>query len=417
MPSPIKTHGDRVEDAVEAVCFRLFGPDFVLRSPQLIEQSGSKELTDFLVVVDDTAIVMQSKSLALDISEIDQTKFGRIQKKHKEAKRQLNTTLNAHTRGARVRVKSPLNVAFDIDWSWIKKKIGIITLHLRDELYSDPEFRFQYPHLVEEHKGIIVHTFLLNDLRQMTSELSTPADVLSYLEMREKCLMSGKFQTEFMNELDFLAMFKSRYPQLERILASDFDFVGLEAGIWEEYRKIAKQRIEERDRKLKNGVVIDTLIRRFQTSINFTAERYGLTAEASAAQYFRLIGKFGKLARIERAWIGDKLLEKLEKTKRSKFGYFVHVSPRTKTAYLFLLVNESDREKRGNALNLLCVQACHSIDCTEVVGVVSEGARQQGSSIDALVLNVAEVRSTTQPQNDLTFFQQPVRETKTEWSF
>ena len=58
MPSPIKTHGDRVEDAVEAVCFRLFGPDFVLRSPQLIEQSGSKELTDFLVVVDDTAIVM-----------------------------------------------------------------------------------------------------------------------------------------------------------------------------------------------------------------------------------------------------------------------------------------------------------------------------------------------------------------------
>src|SRR5437870_4651539 len=135
----------------------------------------------------------------------------------------------------------------------------------------------------------------------MTSELSTLADVLSYLEMREKCLMPGKFQTDFMNELDFLAMFKSRYPELEKLASSDFDFIALEPGMWEEYQSRGKKQIEARNERFRNGEIIDRLIRLLQTSVDFTANHYGLTPEASAAQYFRLIGKLGKLARIERA--------------------------------------------------------------------------------------------------------------------
>src|SRR5262245_4530117 len=108
------SRGKHVEDAVEDLCHRLFGCDFVLRSPQLVEQSGPKELTDVLVVIDDTAIVVQSKSLAVDISDLSPKKFGRIQKRQQEATRQLNTTLNAQTRGAHVRATNSLNVAFDL---------------------------------------------------------------------------------------------------------------------------------------------------------------------------------------------------------------------------------------------------------------------------------------------------------------
>ncbi|MGA2138911.1 MAG: hypothetical protein ABSH14_08630 [Verrucomicrobiia bacterium] len=407
-------HGVRIEDAVENLCHQLFGCDFVLRSPQLIEQSGPKELTDVLVVVDDTAIVIQSKSLAIDISDLDDLKLGRIHKRREEAKRQLNTTLNAHTRHAHVRATTPLNIAFDLDWSWIKKKVGIITLHVADDLYGDPEFRFQYPNLVEEHKGIMVHTFLVNDLAQMTSEFSTPADVLLYLAERERCLLSGRVMIG--NELDFLAVFKARYTELEEALSNPDVVLSLAPGLWERYRKDEANRIRDRDYRFRNSGVIDRLIRTLHTSVEYTASHYGLTSQEGALKYLKLIGKFGKLTRMERADIGDKLIAKRNKTKSSKYGYFIFVSEHAKTAYLFLVINEEDREKRKNILGFLCGQACHILNCSELVGLATDGAQQEGASIDALVMDVAEVRSETKLEKDLELFKQMEHRTVNEWN-
>jgi hypothetical protein len=122
-------HGHETEDTVEHLCFRLFGADFVLRSPRLIEQSGTKELTDILLIVDDTAIVVQSKSLVIDIADLDQTRFNRIRKKQEHAKRQLNTTLNAQARNACVRATNSVGVTFDLDWTLIKRKRRSVSSH------------------------------------------------------------------------------------------------------------------------------------------------------------------------------------------------------------------------------------------------------------------------------------------------
>ena len=407
-------HGQRAEDAMEAISHRLFGCDLVLRSPVLVEASGPKELTDFLVLVDDTAVVVQSKSIDIDVTELDATKFGRIMKRHRKAKRQLNTTLNAQKRGAHVHATTPLGVEFDLDWNWVQHRVGIITLHVPDEQYEDPECRFQFPYPVEEHNGITVHTFMLRDLSLMATELTTPADVLAYLSTRQRCLGSGKFMIG--NELDFLAHFKTHYPEIDRALSDpSCDLEVLSPGLWEYYRKAYAEQIHDRASRFQNSILIDRLVRELGTSVQYSAKQYNITPQESAGNYLRLVGKFGKLARLERAQIGDMLMKKVEKTKRAEWGYFMHVSLPSNTAYLFLLFNGDDREERRRFLESLCVQACHSLECPVLVAVAMPGAQDQHPSIDALVLDVADIKANTEPDPDCQVFKEGVSSRANEW--
>lgn len=408
------SHGEQNENVVGSICHRIFGCDFVLRSPKLIEPSGAKELTDFLIWVDDTLVVIQSKSIAIEASDLDPLKSGRILKRHEDAKRQLNTTLNAHARGALVRAVTPLDITFDLDWSHIRRKIGIITLHLPDSQYRDPEFRFQYSLVPETHKDITVHTFLVNDLAQMVSELSTPGDFLSYLEIREKCLKLGTVWTG--NELDLLAMFKSRYPELEKAIAHEH-LLMIAPGIWEAYRRDSSGQICERDERMRLSGLIDRLIRMQHTSVDFSAAQFALTAQQSAINYMRTIGKFGKLCRIERAEIGKMIAAKWEKTKVKKRGYFLYVSKPLNTAYVFLLINEADREKRRDQLMYLCEKACYRVkQCEELVGVATEGAQSKGSSFDVVVMGVAEITAKPEPDPEINILGEPNEATIQEWS-
>jgi hypothetical protein len=185
--------------------------------------------------------------------------------------------------------------------------------------------------------------------------------------------------------------------------------------LWEAYRKDKRRQIRDRDNRLRSGGAIDGLIRALHTSVNFSANYLGISTQESALQYLKLIGKLGKLARVERAYIGDRLLEKLEKLKTSKAGYFTFVSKRANTAYLFLLINERDREKRRRMFEFLCVQACHTVDCAELVGIASDGDQERSCSIDALVMDVAKVRADTRPEEGLKMFDKPCLGKTQEW--
>jgi hypothetical protein len=407
-------HGKRAEDAVENICHRLFGPELVLRSPKLMEKSGPKELADVLVMIEDTLVVIQSKSKLIDVTDLDPTKFGRIEKMHEKAKRQLNTTLNAHRRGARVLATTSLGVTFDLDWSWIKQRIGIVTLHVSDEAYQDPEFRFQYPYAVQEHKGIIVHTFLLNDLNQMASELTTPADVLRYMSTRHLCLASGRYAIP--NELDFLAHFKMKYAEIQRSLSNPaYDLEVLSPGTWEFYRKTYAQQLRERDDRLKNSTLVDRIIRQLRPCPERCTGQNGTPQHVTASNYLRLMGKFAKLARVERAAFGDELARKVEKTKRVKSGYFLRVSRSADTAYLFLLDNEPDREMRIQFLGFLAVQACHQVECSQLVGVAISGPQLPKFSSDAILMDVGKVKATTKPDTESAWFAEGVHQKIGEW--
>lgn len=406
-------HGNIAEDTVESICYQLFGCDLVLRSPKLIEDSGTKELTDVLIIIDDTAIIIQSKSLEIDVSDLDNKKLDRIRRRHEKAKAQLNTTLNALQRNSYVNAVTPMGINFNIDWSLIKHKIGIVTLSIPDGLYENPEFRFQYPWIVEEHKGIIVHTFLINDLKNMTFELTTPGDVLLYLHKRAHCVKSAKFIIG--NELDFLALFKAQYPQIEKALSDPSYHICIVPGLWEDYRSRQKDIIKDRENRFKNSSLIDNMITELHTAVEYSAHKYALTYQESALNYISLIGKLSKLTRMERAKVGDKLIEKFKKTEVERFGYFVYVSEFANTAYLFLILNEEDSEKRKLFFYFLCEQACHYVKCSELIGIVTHGARHNGHSFDAIRLDVEETRSTTELDSDLQMFGELVYEKINEW--
>lgn len=407
-------HGIFTENATELICHRLFGSDLVLRSPRLVEKSGVKELADILLIADDTVLIFQSKSLLMDIEKIDNTKLGRIAKRYLHAKKQINTTLNAHERDAEVHAITPLGVEFTVDWKHITKKIAVVTINIPDEFYNNPELRFQFPARVEKHKDVFVHTFLLADLEQAQKELTTPGDFLTYLSVREKAFIDNRVIIG--NELDFLAFYKTRYPELETALKDSALNMLFEPGIWEGYRAVEKKLIIERDLRFKNSILIDRLIRELRRSVEFSAEKYDLSVQQSAWQYLIMIGKLAKLTRIERAEIGDRFLTKVEKTKTSNYGYFGYMNQTTRTAYLFLLMNEPDREKRKSFLEYLCSQACHLTNCHDLLGIVTEGAQQKEHSIDVMLMDGDEIREDIPLYDDYPMFKDLVLGQIDEWN-
>ncbi|NOR80801.1 MAG: hypothetical protein GQ529_08210 [Methyloprofundus sp.] len=406
-------HGYAAEDKLESLCYGLFGKDLVLRSPVLLEESGEKELTDILILIDDTAIIIQSKSMKIDISDLDETKVQRIINRQKKAIKQINTTLNAERRKTNVRALTPFNVSFKLDWSRIKHKIGIITLSINDDEYHDPEFRFQYPNLSEIHKGIEIHTFLLNDLEQMVKEISTPADMMLYLSCRHECVSSNKFLIS--NELDFLGFYKIQYPELKSILESDeHQKACISPGYWEEYRAAHKEKIIDRSQKFSDSYFYDSILKTLVTGVNYSIEKHSYTSEESAFNYMLMIGKLSKVTRMERAAIGKKLKEKYDKTKTHQYGYFVSVSLQYKIAYLFLVVNEKDRSKRVNALTNLCEEAANNLDdFNQIIGIAMNGAKDNESSLDTIIL---EDISGIEYENDSPLmFKEPQHSLLNEW--
>jgi hypothetical protein len=407
-------HGILTEDAAEAICHRLFGIDLVLRAPKLVETSGVKELADILLIVDDTILIFQSKSLVMDIDQIDSTKLGRIAKRYHHAKRQINTSLNANSRNAEVHACTPLGVEFTVDWTDIKKKVAIVTINVRDQYYNDPALRFQFPARVEKYKGIHVHTFLLADLYEAQKELTTPGDFLNYLSAREKAFVDSRITIG--NELDFLAYYKTKYPELEVGLNNPTLNIAFEPGIWESYRVVESRRITEREQRFKNSVLIDRLIRELRRSVEYTSSKYGIPHQQSAVQYLTIIGKLSKLTRIERAEIGDRFLSKVERTKSRDYAYFVYMNEAIRIAYLFLLMNDPDRKKRRTFLEYLCSQACHLTSCSDIIGIATSGAKLKDFNMDTILMDGDETREDVPYYTDHPMFKDIESGSIDEWN-
>lgn len=415
----VSGHGELTEDILEDICARIFGPDLVLRSPIVVEESGEKEVADILVLVDDIVFVIQSKSLTIDISELTEKEFGRIRKRHNNAKKQLNTLLNAANRRAEVRGTTCLGVDIALDWSTISHVICMVTLNLPDDIYEKPEFRFQYPESYCKQRGFDVHTFVLRDLWEASVELTTPGDALYYLKARKKCFITERF--EIGNELDLLALYKTDYPKLEEAISDPECRVLVSIGYWEEYRTARIKQIKKRDERLHCSYMIDKLIRQLKASVEYSREIHGFTSQESALGYLLIIGKLGKLARIERAEVAKSILEKVEKTKNQPQGYFIYLSLRYGIAYLFLLLNEEDREKRRKFLLFLAEQACFHIDseeriqATEIVAIVTDGAQSKESSIDVTIINSNELLKHKNPCLDRPLFEKSKVSIIDEW--
>ncbi len=406
MPS---SHGTKAEDILQQVCSCIFGNELVFRSPFVAEESGRKELTDILVLFDDIAIIIHSKSVVIQASDIDDIKLGRIKKKHQKAMQQFSTTLNAYSRNADVYAKMQNGHDFKIIWSRIKYKIGLISLNIPDSMHENPEFRFQYPNMLDVYRDIKIHTFILTDLCKMACELTTPADFIYYIMTREKCINEQKLI--WGNELDLLALYKMRYPDIEKSLNEQCYNIFVSPGLWEDYRGIYAEKINERQERHENSIIYDKIIKIFYETLQ---KEFYENINESENHYLLLFGKLNKTTRMERAEIGNKLLQSLEKTKKKKCSYFIYTSKLMNISYLFLFVNEN-REIRQKILSYLCEQACHQITSKELIGIASNGAKQYDNVIDAKLFNVEKIKMEIKQEKNYKLFESEEKKKISEW--
>ncbi|TGK38478.1 hypothetical protein EHQ13_16370 [Leptospira gomenensis] len=376
------------------ILYRIVGEDFVFQSPTLMEESGKKiELTDFLVLLDDILITIQSKSIDIDIDDINLIKLGRIFKKYENAKSQLNRTVNSSNRKEKVILNAKhLEEHIELPWVNFRTKISIITLNIPDNLYENPEFRFQFTKF-EIYKGMALHIFILQDLQKVCDEMKTGGDLLHYLENREIVLKAVSMQ-HFVNELDIMAVYKTKYDAIEKIRKGEIDELIIEPGLWEFYVKEHAARIIERDKLLAECFLIDILIKENRNSISYSIEKYGYTKNEMIQSYMRIIGILNSLTAIERYNVEMILKEKLTSTDIYPMRYFIF--PFRKKAIFFLITNETDRERRTSQLQGLSEQAAlhlsKGIFATETfLGVATEGRKAPGRSFDSILFNPMDI--------------------------
>lgn len=407
-------HGKHAENILENVSNHLIGPSFVLRSPQLIEAKGSREVADFLYLLDDTLVVVQSKSLEVKAEDLDDVKFGRIIKRHEKALTQINSTLNAERTNGRVIARSSTGIEFEVEWPKVKRKIGIITLNIPDGAYEDPEFRFQFPNLYMKHRDIDVHTFILRDYHTFPKELFTAGDFLSYLSTRAQCLSSEKFILG--NELDFLGFYKCQYEEIDSALRTPNKMICVTPGYWEGFLENHKSEIDRRNSARKEAELVDNLILHLQSSIGFMQEAHGQDQQESAINYLTTVGMIAKMLFVQRLEFSRKIKEKLENTKERDFSYFAFISDEHRIGYLFLASNNENREDRKNQLEFMGVELCHQgLECDRILCIGTSGLALEGHSVDCMVLDVGYVQKEI-PKADVTLFKPFQKTSSDEWS-
>lgn len=413
-------HGIISEQILHKACIQIFGEDLVFISPEMKTDAGKMlELTDVLIILDKYLITIQSKSLALTSSEIDDIKFGRIVKRYDHAKGQIKRTLSAFERKNPVTLKTCFGKNLFLPWENIKEIISVITLNINDEEYSDAEYRFQFPLKIENDTNTVVHTFMLRDFYNLITELTTGGDFLGYLKERE--YLSSKTLQNYTNELDIIALYVSQYDFIEKAHENQYDTIIISPGLWESYREEHKEKIKERDKKKFAFSVRELFIKELRTSIDYTIEIAGIDLNLMTKQYFHLIGIFALMSRVESVCITELFMKKLESTKTEMFRYFIF--PKNECAILFLILNEPNRELRKEKLIAFTGHAAKYLTTNpkfnrlqEIIGIATEGQQLQGRSLDILNAPLEEALKLVDHNIDFELFRDVDSGRVDEWN-
>lgn len=412
-------HGHLSEKILYDACVNIFGEDLVFLSPNVISETGkTTELTDILVLIDKYLITIQSKSLQLSIEEIDDIKMGRIVNKYEDAKRQVNRTINSFERKMKVVLHTNFDKDLILPWENVETLIPIITINISDDQYLDPEFRFQFPLKIENHRGFDTHTFMLRDFYNLITEFNTAADFLRYLEERK--YLSNLTLHGYTNELDLVAIFVSQYHFLEKAHAGNFDMIAIEPGIWESYKGTNKEEIAKRNKKKFAFSIVDATIKELRSAIDYTMEISNISIEKMTQQYFHLIGIFALLSRVEVVHISETFKEKLESTRQQMFRYFIF--PKNTFAIFFLIVNERDREIRKQKLIAFVGHAAKYLSkhkeitsVKEIIGIATEGMQLPGRSLDIINAPIEEALNFVDPNDNIELFRDVRKNGVDEW--
>ena len=406
--------GKKSEKILKDICNKIFGEIFVAKTPKIKEKSGEKELTDVLVNLDDEVVFIQSKSIQIQTADLDNIKNRRILKKIEKAKIQMNTALNAEKIKAKIEYTNGIGVKETIDWNLIKNKHGIITLNIEDQSYEDPEHRFQIPWFTEEHRGIHIHYFILRALYNISYEYDTPWDFLQYLKERKRAKQSIH-TLKIGNELDFAAFIKIRYDEFEKSIANKISFLGLEPGLWEEYVQMGKAN-KQKQININDSVAIENLLYLIKKEIeNPTVHCHSQEVFEKYKQMTRILSQ---LPRSVRRDITRKMQEKYDDTNKKDFSFFLSIFENF--AFFTVFVNENNKSKRQDFLDMLCIGVAKKVHSTKpavptLLAICEKGAQTEGNEPILWLGKIKEVRKQEIPKEIERLFGKPQTIKSNDW--
>jgi hypothetical protein len=226
------------------------------------------------------------------------------------------------------------------------------------------------------------HVFLRSTFEILAKELDTLPDFLRYLDTREKFIERGVLSA-LTEELDFLALYKTNDPMIQEVLDGKINLLLIAEGTWDEHLKSGAEMREKRTLANQPSYLIDGMIDFFHTALS----EHRVDDEvppASVESYFATISELGRLNRVERRVMGEKIKEKLIAAKSKTVAYGLMADPVKKTAMLFLSTSKPRSERIIALQNITRAAALH-IGAKRIVGIATEPDGVRERTFDAVV--------------------------------
>lgn len=344
------------------------------------------ELCDLLLLLDDTAVLMEVKTAdrAKRPNRTEQEWSDWANVRLKKALEQIERGAKALTAGLVKEVENDRQGRISVDPAKIKHIYGIAIV---DHPTLDKFGRG--PRLDAGGLTVSVLTSTHAEFTDVLTELSTPGDLIDYLEAREQYF--AKHTMTGITELDLLAFYKVD-PEAFSQQITEYDAVIIGEGCWQEYAKQAGRKLRaELDRP---SYLVDAIIDRLHEArfatpphIEEWRKRAGPSADPAAA-YASIASQLARIRRIDRRVIGERLVEKSKRCLEQKRDrWFASSSKSDDRATIVFLVSTSDRETRMKSLSFVTMGAMLKTGARCVIGVAVEPVTAEtGSSVDALML-------------------------------
>lgn|GEM_PF-2584045 len=384
--NPAKNIGEIGEDFVEWLCQAPLGRDFLFRGQKYPGPNGEIELCDLLVLLDDTAILIEVKTADRekrpDRTKAEWAKYAntRLEKAISQIERGVNAIRNGEVKD----IENDRQGRVPIDPAGIRHIYGIAVVdHPTLDKWGGG------PILECDGGDVSVLTTTHIELQALLSELSTVGDLVDYLQARE--VFFEKNQLMGVTELDLLATYKSD-PDRFREWVANHDAIMIGEGCWEEFEKLDVR--TQRDVADRPSFIVDILIDKLHESAHAnlphidqrTAQLVDPVEPTTA--YVTVASELARIRRLDRRLIGEKLIEKSQKcVEQKRDRWFVSASQRQEHAACVFLVSTSAREERLQTLEMVTIGGMLKLGERRVLGIATEPVQgDYGFSIDAFMI-------------------------------
>jgi hypothetical protein len=326
----------------------------------------------------------REEKLASQKTEID---FARISGRIEDACAQLKTIRRAIDAGQLKELVNARGVRLTLEPSTVKRITGVVVLDLIGEEHFPEDERTAIHGGYSFDHAMPIHIFTIDVFETLALELDTIPDFLAYLEAREALLSRG-ILIYAGNELDFLAIYRTKHDLVEDCMHGRLHSLFLDHGLWQQYRSQHANAIDRRAQANEASRLIDNVIENawrcigHDSGVRFQG-RPDIGGPGTEESYYRTAFELSRLTRLDRRLLGQRYIEKAKRASGRGHSYWLLQTP-WRTGVVILASNES-RQRRCERLVALAGAAHAVFDLDPVVGVVTEAFPHSGASFDYVV--------------------------------